>query len=326
MPQSHGMKLDAARILLVEPEDATAEAFVAALRAAPGFQLTKWVRALDHGSALVALDRDRFDVVVMGEGIGERGDVESVRTLLARRPEAVIVWLGDAEPDERVLRAGAHDHLVRSALDPEIVGRCLRHAISRRHYEDRLRELSDQLAAAHADLARQIATDSITGLGNRRAFDRALDLEWRRSARRSEPLALLIVDLDGMAAVNDQHGLPTGDDALGRVAAVLRETARRAGEQAFRIGGDEFAVIVPRSDQEAIQRLGGQIVDGVRSLDGVLPIRVSVGGALMTALAGHHAQELVGRADEAAFRAKRQGGDRVIVLSVPAPPREGEDG
>jgi two-component system cell cycle response regulator len=107
-------------------------------------------------------------------------------------------------------------------------------------------------------LASAALTDSLTGLGNHRAFQEDLARDLRRQARARGPLALIMLDLNGLKAVNDAHGHQAGDDRLRVLADALSETFRD-GDCAYRVGGDEFAAILPGvsgwAALEATQRL-----------------------------------------------------------------------
>jgi diguanylate cyclase (GGDEF)-like protein len=103
-----------------------------------------------------------------------------------------------------------------------------------------MRRIRAQRVAAHA-LAR---VDALTGLGNRRAFDEALDEALARAKRNGSRVAVIVTDLDGFKRINDVHGHLAGDECLKQAAATLRATVRE-GEGCFRWGGDEFAVLVP---------------------------------------------------------------------------------
>ncbi|MEA2141864.1 MAG: diguanylate cyclase [Solirubrobacteraceae bacterium] len=103
--------------------------------------------------------------------------------------------------------------------------------------------------------------DSLTGLGNRRAYEERLTAECSRARRHEEPVTLCLLDLDGFKRVNDEHGHPAGDELLRQVGATLARL--RAEDSAFRIGGDEFAVLLPNSSaaqaEVAIERLAAHI-------------------------------------------------------------------
>lgn len=106
------------------------------------------------------------------------------------------------------------------------------------------------------DLAQVAVTDHLTGLGNRRAFDSDLVVEAARAARYERRLSIVVIDLDGLKAVNDRYGHTAGDHRLRALAGAVRRSLR-AGDTAYRVGGDEFVVMLPeatRHDVDAIMR------------------------------------------------------------------------
>src|SRR5205085_8233280 len=104
------------------------------------------------------------------------------------------------------------------------------------------------LVAGAIRLHRLSTTDPLTGAANRRQFDDAIDLEWRRAARAQSPLTLMMIDIDHFKDFNDTRGHPAGDDCLRRVADALRQRLHRAGDLIARYGGEEFAVLVTGVD------------------------------------------------------------------------------
>lgn len=108
------------------------------------------------------------------------------------------------------------------------------------------------------ELERLSLTDPLTGLGNRRAFERDLELRLSRSRRLGEPLALLYMDVDGFKRVNDRFGHASGDETLRCLAAVLRSSSRLGTDTAYRVGGDEF-VMVLSADRAGAESIAGRI-------------------------------------------------------------------
>lgn len=157
--------------------------------------------------------------------------------------------------------------------------------------------------------------DSLTGLRNRRDFDRLLPLEWRRGARMIAPLSLLVVDIDSFKAYNDHFGHPAGDDCLQRVATAIRDAAQRAGDMVIRSGGEEFAVLLTQTDSHSASRIGEAIRKRVEDLRIDHPgagagatLTISVGVATFLPDGDEsHAQQLVDAADRALYAAKRAG-------------------
>jgi Rrf2 family protein len=163
-------------------------------------------------------------------------------------------------------------------------------------------------------IASQAATDSLTGLANRRMFDEELALEWRRADRVGDSLALILLDLDDFKNVNDTHGHQAGDAVLRQVGEVLGAAVRQV-DLAGRYGGEEFAVIVPETDLEGAVQLAERLrVDLSRArieIPGGEPLEISAsfGVAVKGELAS--AEELIAAADEALYDAKGAGKNRV---------------
>jgi diguanylate cyclase (GGDEF)-like protein/PAS domain S-box-containing protein len=165
-------------------------------------------------------------------------------------------------------------------------------------------------AEARAELARLAETDPLTGLANRRAFTKRLNGEVERARRHGHLLTLVILDLDDFKAINDTHGHGVGDRVLAEVGGHLASTSR-AGELVARIGGEEFAWILPQVDSAGamapVERARARIA-GIR-VDGVSGITCSAGVCDLTA--ARDVDELQRRADRALYSAKRAGRDRV---------------
>ena len=157
-------------------------------------------------------------------------------------------------------------------------------------------------------------TDPLTGLPNRRAFDEEIARTLARARRSEETITLAALDLDHFKAVNDQLGHPAGDAVLQRFAELLRETIRD-GDFAARIGGEEFAVLVSSGSGDGAVRLAHRIVVATRAefAGDEPPVTVSVGLAASTPRETLASEELMRRADEAMYDAKRAGRDRVVA-------------
>jgi diguanylate cyclase (GGDEF)-like protein/PAS domain S-box-containing protein len=183
------------------------------------------------------------------------------------------------------------------------------------------KKVEDDLAAALARLEAQAVTDALTGLANRRRFDDALAVEWRRAQRDVAPLALLMVDIDHFKALNDSHGHPAGDAVLARLGSVLASFGQRAGDLVARYGGEEFALLLPnapiddaRTVAEKLRRAVARLTWTEVGLPADTALSVSVGVCVADAglLAGEPGA-LLQCADEALYAAKRAGRNRVVA-------------
>jgi diguanylate cyclase (GGDEF)-like protein len=140
--------------------------------------------------------------------------------------------------------------------------------------------------------------DPLTGLANRRAFDRRLAEEWTRSKRYERPLGLVMLDLDGFKQVNDTRGHKEGDRILRQAASLIADRLRTV-DLAARLGGDEFAALCPETDSEGLEALTRSLE---RWLDD-LPVGASIGFAERDAR-DESPLDLLSRADEAMYRDK----------------------
>ena len=178
-------------------------------------------------------------------------------------------------------------------------------------------------AKANALLTDLAECDPLTGLANRRRFDRLLALEWRRAQRERQPLALLMIDVDHFKRYNDRYGHPAGDLCLKRLAVILSEAARRPGDLAVRMGGEEFALLLPNTGAAGAAAIAAGLRDAlalaaIPHADGVCgQVTLSLGAAVARP---HYAElnpgTLVDAADQVLYRAKLAGRDQLATDEV----------
>ncbi len=167
-----------------------------------------------------------------------------------------------------------------------------------------------RLHSVFKQLRQQAFVDDLTGLGNRRAFWRALEAQQAASGVAGGS-ALMVIDLDGFKQVNDTHGHAAGDEVLRRFARLLGQTARGA-DGVYRLGGDEFAVVLPHAALSQAQRLADRVIEAVAAE--ALPVGCSIGVVMAEAGA---VVDALPRADRLMYRAKAMGGGRVAVAASP---------
>ncbi len=177
------------------------------------------------------------------------------------------------------------------------------------------------LQATNEQLDRLARTDSVTGLTNRRAFDESLGREFLRCLRMNEPISVLLCDVDHFKRYNDNYGHQQGDQCLKDVAARLKSIIRRPADITARYGGEEFVALLPGTDAAGARVLAEAFRQAVRDLN--IPHRgsdqrrvtISIGIATSPGPAIDSAAMLVRRADEALYRSKAAGRDRVTAIS-----------
>jgi diguanylate cyclase (GGDEF)-like protein len=173
-------------------------------------------------------------------------------------------------------------------------------------------------ARAEDKLEELATTDALTGLRNRRKFDAAIELEWRRAIRQSRPLALLLIDADHFKIFNDTFGHQPGDQALIAIAGCIASSACRAGDCAARYGGEEFAVLLPGISAEDALKIAETIRRKVEELPAEpAMLTVSVGVASLTPLVTMEWSGLVEAADKALYAAKAAGRNQSMVATAP---------
>lgn len=239
------------------------------------------------------------------------------------------VMLGEeAAADRHVL--GIQNQFWAVAFVAVTVGLVLQLVVSNRAALRRERNLvrtAAQLREVSAELDRLARTDALTGIANRRAFFDVLGVEFRRSRRYGRQLSVLMLDLDHFKDVNDRWGHPFGDHVLRQVADIIATNVRES-DILGRYGGEEFAVALPETTVEGAEAVGEKLRQAVEAHefraegippDGEPPVRitVSIGVAALPVEEDQDEVELIGRADQALYEAKRTGRNRVVRFRKP---------
>jgi diguanylate cyclase (GGDEF)-like protein len=222
---------------------------------------------------------------------------------------------------ERRKHAEGELERVRAGLETQV--RLRTQALERRN--DDLTRLRLALETTNQRFKRLVAVDPLTGIANRRQFDRALERELRRTRREQQPLSLIFLDLDEFKRFNDTYGHARGDEVLRSVARTLDETFRRGGDLVARYGGEEFAVVLPGVDGRRAALYAERLRRRVWCLN--IPYgasqsndRVTITAGVATAAPGRvtTADQLLLYADRALYRAKCLGKNRVVTAASEA--------
>jgi diguanylate cyclase (GGDEF)-like protein len=233
----------------------------------------------------------------------------------------IIVMTGHDQEDGVVeaLDAGADDYLHKGAPPAELRAR-LRVA-------ERIVTLEQRLRRTLESKARQAASDSLTGLPNRRTFDRRLNAEFKRARRFGEPISVLLIDADRFKQVNDQYGHHVGDEVLRRLAATLRENLPREYDVLARIGGEEFATILPHTSRDDAAIVAERLRAAIESTPlataaGKLSVTVSIGIGSLSNRVSMEPQttlDVLDEADRGLYESKRLGRNQITVAPAAEP-------
>jgi len=297
------------RVLIVDDRAASREHIAAVLAA----EQTVETEA-DPREALFRAADGNYDLLIVSLAL-ENFDAlrlcSQVRSLDRTRNMPILAI---TEPDNnarmmRGLEIGVNDYLMRPIDKLELLARA-RTQVRKRRYAERLRD--------NVQISIEMAiTDALTGLFNRRYLESHLATLVDQAVTRTKPLALLVLDIDYFKSINDNYGHDAGDDVLREFALRIKRSIRGI-DLACRSGGEEFVIVMPETDMAVAamvaerlrRRIAGEpfaIEQGARSI----PVTLSIG---IAALRGREdtAASILKRADQALYRAKRDGRNRVV--------------
>jgi two-component system cell cycle response regulator len=255
----------------------------------------------DYELVIVSLGLENFD------GLRLCSQIRS----LERTRNVPILAVADAESNSRLVRGleiGVNDYLVRPIDKNELMAR-VRTQIRRKRYAERLRD--------NVQMSIEMAiTDALTGLYNRRYMETHAGALVEQASSRGKPLAVLVLDIDYFKSINDSWGHDAGDDVLREFALRIRKSIRGI-DLACRCGGEEFVVIMPETDMAAAtmvaERLRRRIANEAFAIQQgarTIPVTISIGIAALGR--DDNAATVLKRADQALYRAKRDGRNRVV--------------
>ena len=261
-----------------------------------------------YETGLAKLLSGKYDACLLDYQLGPRDGLSLIREAVAAGCHTPIIFLtaeSGGDVDLQAMEAGALDYLVKGEISPQSLERSLRYAL----------KLAETLEAL-----RQLATrDTLTGLLNRREFERVLDDEEERARRFDRALGLVFLDIDFFKRVNDVHGHGVGDEVLRAVGQRLADNMRSV-DRVARFGGEEFVAIFPETDRENVKTMAERLVNSINATPvtltngSTLPVTISAGAASLRGMKVN-ARTLLADADRALYEAKHQGRNRAVLAA-----------
>jgi len=244
-------------------------------------------------------DLDGYNIIVQ---LKSNADTTSI-------PVVFITGIDTEEDEEKSFLLGAADYIVKPFKTAAIRARVRYH----------LDIVSQMRALEGIGL-----TDPLTGLPNRRSFEDRLEMEWRRAVREQKSLSFLMIDIDGFKAYNDTYGHLQGDSLLRAAAGVFTAWAKRPADHPARLGGEEFGVLLPDTEQGAaltiaegiranIETLRIPIKDGDKEGEKTGSVTISIGVSSTVPQREDTVTDFISRADGALYEAKKAGRNRVVT-------------
>ncbi|HWM80610.1 MAG TPA: PleD family two-component system response regulator [Pseudolabrys sp.] len=297
------------RILIVDDRASSAERMAGPLSREHSVDIEA-----DPNEALFRAAESNYELVVVSLALQNYDGLRLCSQIrsLERTRHIPILAISDADNNTRLVRGleiGVNDYLMRPIDKNELLAR-VRTQIRKKRYADRLRDN----VQSSIEMA---ITDALTGLHNRRYMETHLGTLVEQAAQRGKPLSLLMLDIDYFKSVNDTHGHDAGDDVLREFALRIRRSVRNI-DLACRLGGEEFVIVMPETDMTVAamvaerlrRRIAGEpfpVEQGAKLLN----VTLSIGIAALASAADTPAM-ILKRADQALYRAKRDGRNRVV--------------
>lgn len=249
----------------------------------------------------------------------------------AKIPIIVLSAGEEASFKSEAFMLGANDYLVKLPDTIELIARIRYHSqayINQLERDEAFRALKKsqaQLAEANRNLQKLSSIDSLTGLANRRIFDESLRKEWYRAIRAKTPISLIMIDIDCFKLYNDHYGHQGGDSCLKKVADGLYSAIHRESDLLARYGGEEFCVVLPDTDLNGAVKVAKEMHQAIQALQIAHPksrvrdiVSISLGVCTLVPQNDNEPETLIALADQALYKAKDDGRDRVQSVLVQA--------
>ncbi len=322
--------------ILVVDDSRMSRALIKALLEKSGYKNVKTAESASEAFEILGINGETvretpdIDLVLLDIVMRDMDGIEACRRIKCEKllrdiPVVMVTGKSNKETFEKAFESGAMDFISKPVDKIELKAR-IGSALSlkmetdrRKNRELKLIKLAEQLEQANKELHRLSSIDGLTGIANRRTFDKMVDKEWKRALRQERPIALAMIDIDYFKPYNDHYGHQEGDDCLKKVARCIANSLKRPGDFVARYGGEEFVIIFPEITGENATTIADLVRKAVADLK--LPhelskagdyVSISVGVAVTVPLPGSSHTELIKKADSALYQAKETGRNKVV--------------
>ncbi|MCD8349062.1 MAG: diguanylate cyclase [Planctomycetaceae bacterium] len=292
-------------ILIVDDERSNIDVLTHILKPQYGVRVAK-----TGASALKMANEHQPDLILLDVLLDDMSGFEVLAALkesdqTRHIPVIFVTGLARVEDEEQGFRSGAVDYIVKPFNNSIVLAR----------------------VKTHLMIVKQIRTierlgmiDALTDIPNRRSFDHQITVEWRRAVREAQPISLLIIDADQFKRYNDTYGHPQGDALLQSIARNISRSLKRPTDLCARLGGEEFAVVLPGTDLDGALLVAEQVRRSIETCkvpsphtDSMTSITVSIGVATTVPGQDDKIEDLMARADQKLYQAKQEGRNRVCT-------------
>lgn len=273
------------------------------------FSYVSFAASLDEANLL--LDKKDIDLILLSYVLPKMSGVEACSRISIAFEDIPIIMVTancDIETLQKSFECGAIDYIAKPFKGPELISRVQAHLI-RKHISDERKKIS--------------ITDSLTQIYNRRHFDTIFDLFYTRASKENRDLSFFMIDIDNFKKYNDNYGHQKGDEALKAVASTLQKQLHRTDDYLFRLGGEEFAILLYDTPKPFLQALSINIHNALSEINieheyneayGYLTISM---GVVSTSCQDNITKfSIYNIADEALYKSKESGRNKTTFISV----------
>ncbi|MDH5719287.1 MAG: diguanylate cyclase [Spirochaetia bacterium] len=305
------------QILIVEDEGLIAKEIEARLKTL-GYQITGIMQ--NGEDVLEHIPKYKPDLILMDIQIkGNMDGIEIAQKIkkLYQIPVIYLTAFADEKTLERAKKTNPYGYIVKPFDETDLKIR-IDMALYKHSIEKQNKELMNE---ANSVLIKNLQTDSLTGIANRRKFDLRIKTEWENSILTKSYISIFLIDVDYFKRYNDTYGHISGDDCLVLIAKTIESCVSRKRDLAARYGGEEFSVILPETDNKRAIILAERIRKEVENLrinhrksDASIYVTISIGICSIRPTSSSKYKNFFKKADEALYLAKKDGRNRVVSL------------